>query len=64
MRTTLEIDARLLEEAQRVAGIAGKTRVIEHALRELVAAAARRRLAALYGADRRAKAPRRRRPAA
>jgi Arc/MetJ family transcription regulator len=64
MRTTLEIDADLLEQAQRAAGIEGKTRVIEHALRELVAAAARRRLAALYGKDRKAKTPPRRRPAA
>jgi Arc/MetJ family transcription regulator len=61
MRTTLDIDERLLEEAQRATGVTGKTAVIEQGLRVLVEQAARRRLAALGGAIPQAKAPRRRR---
>jgi len=65
MRTTLDLDEKLLEEAQRATGTAGKTAVIEQGLRALVERAARRRLAALAGAIPRAAASRRRRvPAA
>jgi Arc/MetJ family transcription regulator len=61
MRTTLDLDERLLEEAQRATGVTGKTAVIEQGLRALVEQAARRRLAALGGAIPEARAPRRRR---
>jgi Arc/MetJ family transcription regulator len=61
MRTTLDLDARLLEEAQRATGVTGKTAVIEQGLRALVEQAARRRLAALGGAIPAARASRRRR---
>jgi len=62
MRTTLDIDEKLLEEAQRATGVTGKTAVIEQGLRALVERAARRRLAALGGEIPQAKGPRRRRP--
>jgi len=62
MRTTLNIDDRLLDEARRVTGVREKTAVIELGLRKLVEEAARRRLAALGGRIPSARAPRRRRP--
>ena len=63
MRTTLDLDADLLEKAQRATGVTGKTAVIELGLRTLVEQSARRRLALLAGAIPRAKAaPRRRFP--
>jgi Arc/MetJ family transcription regulator len=61
MRTTLDLDEKLLEEAQRATGTTGKTAVIEKGLRALVEQAARSRLAALSGTVRKAKAPPRRR---
>ena len=61
MRTTLNIDAELLAEAQRTTGIDSKTKVIETALRALIEQSARKRLAALYGKIPNAKAPERRR---
>jgi Arc/MetJ family transcription regulator len=63
MRTTLDLDEKLLEEAKRATGMTGKTAVIEEGLRALVQQAARRRLAALAGTVPSAKAARRRRPA-
>jgi Arc/MetJ family transcription regulator len=63
MRTTLDIDAQLLEEARRATGVTGKTAVIELGLRKLIEEAARRRLASLGGTAPQARAPRRRRPA-
>jgi Arc/MetJ family transcription regulator len=62
MRTTLNIDDRLLDEARRVTGVREKTAVIELGLRRLVEDAARARLAALGGRIPGARAPRRRRP--
>jgi Arc/MetJ family transcription regulator len=64
MRTTLDLDEKLLEEAQRATGTTGKTAVIEQGLRALVEQAARRRLAALAGAVPYARKVRRRRPEA
>jgi Arc/MetJ family transcription regulator len=61
MRTTLDLDADLLEKAQRATGVTGKTAVIELGLRTLVEQSARRRLAMLAGTIPRAKAPPRRR---
>ena len=60
MRTTLNIDAELLDEARRVTGVKQKTAVVELGLRKLVEEAARRRLAALGGAIPSARAPLRR----
>ena len=61
MRTTLDIDEKLLEEAQRATGTNGKTAVIEKGLQALIEHAARRRLAALRGDLPNARAARRRR---
>lgn len=63
MRTTLNIDEKLIDEARRATGVREKTAVIELGLRKLVEEAARRRLAALAGAIPKASAPRRRREA-
>ncbi|HEY2293602.1 MAG TPA: type II toxin-antitoxin system VapB family antitoxin [Thermoanaerobaculia bacterium] len=49
MRTTLEIDHDLLEEAMRVTGAATKSVAVRLGLKALVDEAARRRLAALHG---------------
>jgi Arc/MetJ family transcription regulator len=62
MRTTLDLDEELVKTAMNATKAATKTAVIEEGLRELIARAARERLAALYGSDSRAKAPPRRRP--
>lgn len=64
MRTTLDIDAGLLEEAMQVTGITTKRAVIEEGLRLLVQRAARSRLASLTGTVPDARAPSRRRPKA
>jgi Arc/MetJ family transcription regulator len=50
MRITLDLDEKLLEEAQAATGLPTRTAVVEAGLRALVAQAARRRLAALRGA--------------
>jgi Arc/MetJ family transcription regulator len=63
MRTTLVLDAELIARAQALSGIREKTAVVHEGLRALVARESARRLAALGGSDRRAAAPRRRRPA-
>jgi len=62
MRTTLDLDESLLEEAQRATGAPTRTALVEMGLRALVEQAARRRLAALGGRIPEAKAPPRRRP--
>lgn len=49
MRTTLEIDRDLLEEAVRVTGAPTKSVAVRLGLKALVDEAARRRLAALRG---------------
>lgn len=61
MRTTLIIDDALLEEARRETGIEEKTALVHAGLKELIAKAAARRLAALGGTMPDAKAPPRRR---
>ena len=62
MRTTINLDERLIEEAQRITGTQERTALIHEGLRALIARESARRLARLGGSDRRAKAPRRRRP--
>jgi Arc/MetJ family transcription regulator len=65
MRTTLIIDDELLERAQKLTGIQEKTAVIHAGLDALIARESARRLAALGGTDKAAKAvPRRRTRAA
>lgn len=61
MRTTLDIDEQLLEDARRATGEKSKTAVIELGLQALIEKAARKRLAALGGAFPRARAAPRRR---
>lgn len=63
MRTTLILDDDLLEKARSLTGLAEKTAVVHAGLRALIAQRSAQRLAELGGADRRARAPRRRRPA-
>ena len=61
MRTTLNIDDKLLSEASRLTGVAEKTSLVRMGLEALVRREAARRLAAMGGADHRATgAPRKR----
>jgi len=62
MRTTLVLDPEIVSRAQALTGITEKTAVIHEGLRALIARESARRLAALGGSDRRASAPKRRRP--
>jgi Arc/MetJ family transcription regulator len=61
MRTTLNIDNDLLEQAQRLSGLKEKTAVLHAGLRALIARESARRLAALGGTEPRARPIRRRR---
>lgn len=63
MRTTINLDDDLIEQAQRVTGRTERTSLIHDGLRALIARESAKRLARLGGSDPRAKAPRRRRPA-
>lgn len=49
MRTTLDLDDKLMEEAQRELNGKSKKYVVEEALRELVAARRRRRTIEMIG---------------
>ena len=62
MRTTINLDKALIEQAQRVTGIRERTALIHEGLRALIARESARRLARLGGSDLHAKAPKRRRP--
>ncbi len=61
MRTTLNIDDELLDEAARLTGIGEKTAVVRAGLEALIARESARRLAALGGSEPRIRAVRRRR---
>jgi len=61
MRTTINLDEQLIEEARRMTGIQEKATLIHEGLRALIAREGSRRLARLGGSNPRAKAPRRRR---
>jgi len=63
MRTTLILDDDLVEEAQRLSGISGKSAVVRAGLKALIAREIARRLASLGGSDPTAEAGRRRRSA-
>ncbi len=63
MRTTVNLDEELVEQAQKITGLQERTAVIHEGLRALIARESAKRLARLGGSDPRAKAPRRRRPA-
>ncbi len=60
MRTTLNIDDKLLAEAERVTGVAEKTALVRAGLVALIERESARRLAALGGTEKKLKAvPRR-----
>jgi Arc/MetJ family transcription regulator len=61
MRTTVNLDERLIEEAQRVTGTRERTALIHDGLRALIARESAKRLARLGGSDPRLERPRRRR---
>lgn len=63
MRTTINIDDELIEQARRVTGTRERTTLIHEGLRALIARESAKRLARLGGSDPHAKAPRRRRSA-
>ncbi len=61
MRTTLNIDDDLFEEAQMLSGLSEKTAVVREGLRALIERESARRLAKLGGTEPQAKSiPRRR----
>ena len=62
MRTTLNLDEKLLTEAARLSGIREKTALLHAGLEALIARESARRLAALGGTERNLRPVRRRRP--
>jgi Arc/MetJ family transcription regulator len=62
MRTTINLDEQLIQEAQRLTGTQERTVLIHDGLRALIARESAKRLARLGGSDPKAAAPRRRRP--
>ena len=63
MRTTLNIDESLVDEAKRLTGMKERTEVIHEGLRALISRESARRLARLGGTEPKLKAIPRRRPA-
>jgi Arc/MetJ family transcription regulator len=61
MRTTINLDDALIEEAQRVTGTSERTALIHEGLRALIARESARRLARLGGSEPELKRPPRRR---
>ncbi|HEX6086715.1 MAG TPA: type II toxin-antitoxin system VapB family antitoxin [Thermoanaerobaculia bacterium] len=61
MRTTINLDEQLIEEAQRITGTQERTALIHDGLRALIARESARRLARLGGTDPGLRRPRRRR---
>ena len=51
MRTTLTIDDQLLDEAQRITGVAEKAALVREGLRALIERESARRLARLGGSE-------------
>lgn len=51
MRTTLNIDDRLLDDAQRITGLTEKTALVREGLRALIERESSRRLARLGGSE-------------
>ncbi len=51
MRTTLNIDDKLLDEAQRITGVTEKTSLVREGLRALIERESARRLARLDGSE-------------
>jgi Arc/MetJ family transcription regulator len=61
MRTTLNLDDELLDEAQRLTGMTERTALIHAGLRALIERESARRLARLAGSERSLRVPPRRR---
>jgi Arc/MetJ family transcription regulator len=61
MRTTLNIEDNLLEQASRMTGVVEKTALVRLGLEALIARESARRLAALGGTEKKLKVPPRRR---
>jgi Arc/MetJ family transcription regulator len=61
MKTTINIDDKLLEEAMKSIGVKTKTEAIEKGLQELILIKKRKELAGLFGAEKTINGPRRRR---
>ncbi len=51
MRTTINLDERLVEEARRLTGMTGRTALIHEGLRALIERESARRLARLGGSE-------------
>jgi Arc/MetJ family transcription regulator len=64
MRTTINLDDALIEEARRLTGVEERTALLHEALRALIARESARRLARLGGSERAARDVPRRRPRA
>lgn len=62
MRTTLNLDDHLLEEARRITGMKERTALIHEGLRALIQRESARRLARLGGSEPRLQPAPRRRP--
>ena len=60
MRTTLNIDDDLLEQAERITGLTGKAALVREALKALIERESARRLARLGGSEPRLEPVRRR----
>ncbi|MBA3491814.1 MAG: type II toxin-antitoxin system VapB family antitoxin [Rubrobacteraceae bacterium] len=61
MRTTINLDDELIEEARRISGVEGRTALIHEGLRALIERESARRLARLGGSEPRLRpVPRRR----
>lgn len=61
MRTTINLDDELLDEARRITGVEGRTALIHEGLRALIERESARRLARLGGSEAQLRAvPRRR----
>ena len=61
MRTTINLDDRLLTDAQRITGLTERTALIHEGLKALIERESARRLARLGGSEPRLRAVRRRR---
>ncbi|MFP4383618.1 MAG: type II toxin-antitoxin system VapB family antitoxin [Spirochaetia bacterium] len=61
MKTTVDIDNTLVQEAMQIYGVSTKTRIIEMGLEELIAAHKRKKLAEAFGSETEIQEPRRRR---
>lgn len=62
MRTTLNIEETLIDEAARLTGVTEKTALVRMGLAALIARESARRLADIGGTERNLRRPRRRRP--